>query len=485
MVMFLTISETLESMNLVPKIIISIALILFLGFAMTRITKLLKLPNVTAYIFTGILLGPFCFKVIPASIVEKTDFISDIALAFIAFGTGEFFKFSVLKKNGPKVIIITIFESLMASILIFVLTFFILRLPLAFSVVLAALAAATAPASTMMTIRQTKARGDFVDTLLQVVALDDIVGLVAFSIAISIAVATTSGDAVNGWSIVKPILINIGVLLLGGVFGVLLKLLMPQKRTTDNRLIIGVATLFAFCGICALLDVSPLLGCMSIGMVYINISNDDKFFKQMAYFSPPFLLIFFVRSGLNFNLAALTSTSSAINGVPLILIGVLYFIVRIVGKYGGAYTGSAIVKKDKKVRNYLGLALVPQAGVAIGLAALAARTLGGEVGTSLETIILASSVLYELIGPACAKLSLYLSKSYSNNLEELVVVAEEENGRPRTEVDKLIERINKIQATLPEHEEISEEEQAFTEASLEQYNANIQRNRMGTWRNKR
>ena len=148
-------------------------------------------------------------------------------------------------------------------------------------------------------------------------------------------------------------------------------------------------------------------------------------------------------------------------------------------------SAQGIVKKDKKVRNYLGLALVPQAGVAIGLAALAARTLGGEVGTSLETIILASSVLYELIGPACAKLSLYLSKSYSNNLEELVVVAEEENGRPRTEVDKLIERINKIQATLPEHEEISEEEQAFTEASLEQYNANIQRNRMGTWRNKR
>ena len=483
--MFLTISETLESMNLVPKIIISIALILFLGFAMTRITKLLKLPNVTAYIFTGILLGPFCFKVIPASIVEKTDFISDIALAFIAFGTGEFFKFSVLKKNGPKVIIITIFESLVASILIFVLTYFILRLPLAFSVVLAALAAATAPASTMMTIRQTKAHGDFVDTLLQVVALDDIVGLVAFSIAISVALATTNGGAVNGWSIVKPILINLGVLILGAAFGVLLKLLMPKKRTTDNRLIIGVATLFAFCGICALLDVSPLLGCMSMGMVYINITNDDKFFKQMAYFSPPFLLFFFVRSGLNFNLSALTSTSSAINGVPLVLIGVLYFVVRILGKYGGAFTGSAIVKKDKKVRNYLGLALVPQAGVAIGLAALAARSLGGEVGTSLETIILASSVLYELIGPACAKLSLYLSKSYSNNLEELVVVAEEENGRPRTEVDKLIERINKIQATLPEHEEISEEEQAFTEASIEQYNANIQRNRMGNWRNKR
>lgn len=469
--MFLTISKSLENMGSVPMIIISISLILFLGFAMTRITKLLKLPNVTAYIIVGILLGPYCFKVIPEVIIQKTDFLSDIALAFIAFGTGEFFKFDLLKKNGSKVIIITIFESLMATFLIFILCYFILKLPLSFSLVLGALAAATAPASTMMTIRQTGAKGDFVETLLQVVALDDIIALIAYSIAISVAVGTQAAKF-DILTVIKPLSLNLLAVLIGGLFGLLLKALMPKKRTTDNKLIIGIATLFAFCGLCTAIDVSPLLGCMAMGTVYSNIMDkDDKFFKQMSYFSPPILLIFFVRSGLNFNLDALISSNASINGSPLLLIGVLYFIVRIVGKYIGAYSGCLIVKKPKSTRNYLGLALIPQAGVAIGLAALGARTLGEPYGSSLETIIIASSVLYELIGPACAKLSLYLSKSYSNNLEEITDVPEiDENGKPKTELEILIERIASIQETMPKHEEVSEEEKAFTEASLEQYN---------------
>ena len=152
------------------------------------------------------------------------------------------------------------------------------------------------------------------------------------------------------------------------------------------------------------------------------------------------------------------------------------------GKYNGAFTGSLITKKDPKVRNYLGLALIPQAGVAIGLAALGARTLGDELGKPLQTIILASSVLYELIGPACAKLSLYLSKSYSNNLEEVVEVEETTEGKPKTEVELLIERIQKIQEELPEHEETPED--AFTEGAMEQYNANYNR-RFRNWRNRK
>jgi hypothetical protein len=208
---------------------------------------------------------------------------------------------------------------------------------------------------------------------------------------------------------------------------------------------------------------------MSMGMVYINVSNDDKFFKQMNYFAPPILLLFFVRSGLNFKLDALFS-SSMMGSVPLIVVGLLYFFVRIIGKYGGAFIGCATVKKDKNVRNYLGLALIPQAGVAIGLAAMGARTLGGSMGQELETIILASSVLYELIGPALAKLSLYLSKSYSNKLDDIVTVdMVDENGAIKSDVDLLIEKINKIQEQIPKHEEVSEEERAFTEASMEQY----------------
>ena len=470
----------IQSEQPVASIIISVALMMIAGFLLTRVTKLLRLPNVTAYIVAGILIGPYCLNLVPQRFIDGTSFLSDIALAFIAFSTGEFFKLDVLKKNGMKVVSITVFESVLASLLVFVLTFFILHMDLAFSIVLSALASATAPASTMMTIRQTGAKGDFVDTLLQVVALDDVVGLVLYSVAISIALASLSGS--QGFSfqtIGKPILLNMLTLFIGACFGLAMKLFMPQSRSTDNKLIISVALLFAFCGVCVLLDVSPLLGCMVMGTVYTNIAENDKLFKQLGYFSPPILLLFFVRSGMNFKLDALFNASGDLDGVPLIVVGVSYFLVRIVGKYAGAWLGCFVVKKDKLVRNYLGLALIPQAGVAIGLAALGARTLGGTIGSDLETIILASSVLYELLGPGCAKLALYLSKSYSTRLEDVAVVEEvTESGERKTEAQLLIERIRKIQTELPPlpaHGETTEEEEAaFMEAAEEQYACNMQ-----------
>lgn len=224
-----------------------------------------------------------------------------------------------------------------------------------------------------------------------------------------------------------------------------------------------------------------------MGTVYINVSNDDRLFKQLNYFSPPILLLFFVRSGANFNLGALVNVADSVAGVPLLTIGVAYFFVRILGKYGGAFLGCLVTKKDKRVRNFLGLALIPQAGVAIGLATLAARTLGGSVGESLETIILASSVLYELVGPACGKLALYLSKSYSNNIDEVVPdeatatapqttatvtdVQADSQVANRTEVDKLIEKINIIRSQIPTPKE-AEDESAFDEAAEEYYAVN-------------
>ena len=425
--------EALHITDTVSVIIVSIALMLICGFAVTRITKRLRLPNVTAYIVAGILIGPYCLNLVPKGVVTGMDFIADIALAFIAFSTGEFFKFDTLKKSGAKVVVITVFEAVLASVLVFIVTYFVLGLELNFSIVLAALASATAPASTVMTIRQTHARGDFVDTLLQVVALDDVVGLVAYSVAISVALASATG-AFHAASVLKPLAVNVLVFLLGGLFGVFLKLLL-HKRSTDNRLIVSVALLFAFCGICAMLDVSPLLGCMSMGMIYINLVN----------------------------------TSESIGTTPLLVVGVLYFLVRIIGKYAGAFFGCLVTKKDKKVRNFLGLALIPQAGVAIGLAATGARTLGGEPGKALETIILASSVLYELIGPACAKLSLYLSGSYSNKLEDLAPIPEAEPGEPpKSQVELLIERIQAIQQELPKHDNpYYDDELAFTQAAEE------------------
>jgi len=469
-------------------VIISVALMLFSGFVATRLTKRLRLPDVTAYIVSGILIGPYCLRLVPARIIDGLDFLPDIALAFIAFSTGEFFRMSVLRKNGTKVIVITVLEACLTSLLTFAVVYYVLRLNFAFSVVLAALASATAPASTMMTIRQTGAKGDFVNTLLQVVALDDVVGLVEYSIAISVALASISGSGrLNLRNVLLPIVVNAGVLGLGCFFGLVMKWMLFQRRSTDNRLIISIALLFSFCGICTLFDVSPLLGCMSMGTVYINLTEDDKLFKQLNYFSPPILLLFFVRSGLSFKLDTLFSASAAVGSVPLLLVGVVYFIVRILGKYAGAFWGCLLMHKPKNVRNYLGLALIPQAGVAIGLAALGARTLGEEMGGALQTIILASSVLYELIGPGCAKLSLYLAGSYHTRLEDIVPeeVLPASEGR-KSAIELLVERIQKIQKELPPKSLLSEEEEAFMEASENQYAAmeasrryaNIRRSRL-------
>ena len=431
--------------------IITVAIMLLFGFALTRITKLLKLPNVTAYIITGILIGPYCLNLVPQAVKDYTAFLPDVALAFIAFSTGQFFRLDILRGNGMKVMIITVLEACVASVFVFIAVYYVLGMDLPFSVVLAALASATAPASTMMTIRQTGAHGDFVNTLLQVVALDDVVGLIAYSIAISIALASSaSGSGFEFRNIISPILINMVSVFLGAVLGVVLKMLLFPKRSTDNRLIISVAVLFGFVGVCEILGVSPLLGCMFMSTVYINITDDDKLFKQLNNFSPPILLLFFVRSGVGFDLGALTGGHDG-GGTSLLTLGVVYFIVRILGKYAGAFWGCLITHKDRLVRNYLGLALIPQAGVAIGLAELGARTLGGSMGNALRTVILASSVLYELIGPGCAKLSLALSHSYDKDAKEEHVTTPQEKEQHL--VNELIERIRQIQTELPRHDE--------------------------------
>ena len=404
---------TLADISPAALIIIPLAIMFFCAFGMTRITKRLRLPSVTAYLLAGILIGPCAMNLIPQPIIDKTDFLADLALCFIAFSAGEFFKLDTLRRNGWRVIWVTIAEACAASLAVFAVTRWVLGLSLPFCVVLAALASATAPASTMMTIRQTGARGPLVDTLLQVVALDDVVSLVAYSAAIAFALHSLTGRSSNPvQDLLLPIASTLGMLLLGGLFGLALKWLLPPTRTSDNRLILALGTLFAFCGICDILDVSPLLGCMSMGMVYINLTGDDLLFAQLAGFSPPILLLFFVRSGLCFDLNALFSAGPDGSG-SLLTVGILYFFARILGKYLGAWLGCRTARFPVPVQRCLGLALIPQAGVSIGLAALCARTLGDGIGSDLYTIIMASSVLYELIGPGCAKLALYLSGSYT------------------------------------------------------------------------
>lgn len=381
-------------------IILCLAIILLTGFFLTRITRLLKLPNVTAYIFAGIIIGPYALNLVPVSVINGMGFMTDIALAFIAFGVGRFFKLSTLKKSGLSIIVITVFEALIAAVLVTAGMYFIFRLPITLCLLLGAIGSATAPASTIMTIRQYRAKGEFVDAVLQVVALDDAVSLLAFSVCAAIVNVMESGEGFDSWSIISPLVYNIALIGLGIALGFVLHLMIGSKRSRDNRLIIVCAIIFFLTAVCSALNVSPLLSCMCLGAAYINVSGNKELFDQINDFTPPVMCMFFVLSGMKLNIPGLSTVG---------IVGAGYFVIRIIGKYVGAFLGALTTKKDKKTRNCLGLALIPQAGVAIGLAALGERILGGSTGATLSTIILASSVIYEMVGPASAKLSLTLA----------------------------------------------------------------------------
>ncbi|MEG1743927.1 MAG: cation:proton antiporter, partial [Clostridia bacterium] len=201
-------------------------------------------------------------------------------------------------------------------------------------------------------------------------------------------------------SVFLPIIYNIGAIVAGFACGFILSKLMTPTRSNDNRLILVIAMLLSVCGICALIDISPLLSCMVLSATYINLTHDKELYHQIDAFTPPVMSLFFIVSGMNLNLSSLATFG---------FVGVAYFIIRIIGKYVGAFFGSLTVRMPKNIRNYLGLALVPQAGVAIGLAFLGERMLGPTQGGIFLSIILASSVLYELVGPACAKYALFAS----------------------------------------------------------------------------
>ncbi len=401
--------EFLNGLNTETEVLLALSLILFSGFIMTRLTNTLNMPKVSGYILAGILIGPHCLNFIPEHIIDAMGFISDLALAFIAFGVGKFFKKEVLMRTGKSIIVITISEAITAGVLVTLLLKVIFGLDWGFALILGAIATATAPASTMMTINQYKAKGEFVNALLQIVALDDVVCLLAFSIVSAIVNGNAAGN-LSIHDVVIPIVYNFLMIALGIFCGYFLSRLLIPARSRDNRLILAIAMLLGLSGICAAADISPLLSCMVFGAVYINLTRDKKLFRQINNFTPPIMSIFFILSGMNLDLDALKTVGG---------IGVCYFLIRIVGKYLGTYVSCLVTGASKEIRNYMGLALIPQAGVAIGLAFLGQRMLPKETGNLMLTIILSSSVLYEMVGPISAKAALFLSGSISRNKPEL------------------------------------------------------------------
>ena len=395
--------QVVSVMNAViqSNLILEVALLLSAGYLMSRLSKKLHLPYVTGYLLAGILIGPSMLKLISSETVARFDVVTDIALAFIAFQAGRFFNLKILRANGRQMVVITILEALGAAIIVTLVMFFIFHLSLPFALLLGAIGCATAPASTIMTIRQYKAKGSFVNMILQVTALDDAVALLTFSACMAVVQAMATG-VFSISVVIEPILLNLAAVSLGILGGYVLKLMITPERSEDSTLILSVIVILTLSGVCSAINVSPLLCCMCLGGSYVNFTNNQHLFEQLNNFTPPILTLFFVCSGLRLDVASLKDAG---------MIGVAYFFVRIIGKAIGSYLGGKLTNAPASITNYLGLALIPQAGVSIGLAALGQRLLPASLGTLLTTIILSSSVLYEMVGPACAKLALHLSHS--------------------------------------------------------------------------
>lgn len=377
-------------------VIISLAIIIVAGFLMSRLTKVCRLPNVTGYILAGILIGPYVLNIIPASILPSFNFLTDIAVAFIAFGVGKYINLTLLKSQGKKALIITLFESILAGLLIYVFMFFLFGLSWQVSLLLSAIACCTAPTSTLMTIRQYRASGNFVDSLVQVIALDNVIGLLAFNVCL--VIVQGSSQAISVGTLLLPILYTVLTIALGIGLGLLLKKLFKERYSMDSRLIMTFAIIFTLTAVCCFLNISPLLPCMALGATYVTAKGNNEVFKVVGSFTPPILLIFFVVSGMKFDITMLLSIG---------LVGLAYFFIRMLGKMVGSYLGGVVTKSSADTRKFLGLALIPQAGVSIGLVAISSRALPTDVASLITTIILTSAILYELVGPATAKYAIF------------------------------------------------------------------------------
>ncbi|HNY74576.1 MAG TPA: cation:proton antiporter [Bacilli bacterium] len=383
---------------------------LILGLAMaagllsTRLMKLLNLPNVTGYLIIGLLLGPFVGHLFSEQAISDFSILSDIALGFIAFSIGCEFKLSSLKKIGGKVVVITLFQALLTAVVVALAVFAFSR-DVALSLTLGAIATATAPAATLMVVRQYKAKGPVVDTLLPVVAFDDAIGLIVFSVLLSISKVVATNSSLTAEAILLAPLVEIFLsLAIGAALGTLLALVMRFFKSRANRLTLMITTVFLGVGLTKLFafidwySLSSLLLCMMIGAVFANMRSDSNLVVEgVDRWTPPLFMFFFILSGAELDVRVIVTVG---------LIGVVYIVARSVGKYFGAYLGALSTKSDKNIRHYLGFALLPQAGVAIGMAKVVSEEMPSDIGVKIVTVVLCSVLFFELVGPIITKLAL-------------------------------------------------------------------------------
>lgn len=379
------------------NVYIYLAIALFLGLFSSKVMKKVNLPNVTGYIIIGLIAGPYALNLLPLQVVNDFSLISDIALGFIAFSIGSEFKLSYLKKVGKSTTIIAVTAALAATLLVDI-ALIVTGNDLAFSLVLGSIAAATAPAATLMVVRQYKAKGPVTDTLLPVVAIDDAVALIIFGISVGIAKAINShGNMSLLATLLKPLIEIGGALIFGAILGMVLVYFTKWFTGRGNRLSSTLAMILVCIGVSNILGFSSLLACMMMSAVYVNLSKVyAKVFELIDRMTPPIFILFFFISGANLDLSILPSVG---------FVGALYIFFRVIGKIAGSAIGAKIANAEPVVSKYLGYTLIPQAGVAIGLASLA-MTVVPEYGVQIRTIVLCATVVYELTGPVITKLAL-------------------------------------------------------------------------------
>lgn len=409
------------------EVLFSVSLALFAGLLVSRLVKPLKLPAVTGYLIAGIIIGPYClgrlslpegFDLIgllhSTEGIEALGIISQVALGFIAFAIGTEFEMKNLRKIGKQATVIGILQALVTTLVVdgaLIGLHFILgeeRLPLSVAIILGAIASATAPAATLMVVKQYKAKGPLTNILLPVVALDDAVGLVVFAISFGVAKALETGDVDVISMVVNPVIEVIGSLILGALLGFLFTWVEDHFQSNSKRLCLSITFVLMAVSLSMVkfeigrvhVGFSSLLVCMMLGTIFCNICDSaDELMEKTDKWTMPIYVLFFVLSGAELELSVFAS------GI-IVLIGVVYILFRCVGKYAGAFSSALMTKCDSNIVKYLGITLFPQAGVALGMSIIVKEQMGDGIGGLVRNIILFSVLVYELVGPLLTKISL-------------------------------------------------------------------------------
>lgn len=380
------------------EVLLKLSILIFAGVLGGRIANRFGLPNVSGYIIGGLLVGPSVFNVIQSGESSNYNIINDIALAAIAFSIGSEFLLEDVKKMGKDIVIIAFAEVIGAVLLVFLVMYVIFKQPLAFSLVIASMSAATAPAGLLLVIRELKADGPLVRTILPVVAIDDAIGIMVFGVFISLAkIIAGAGEVTLSTMIFAPLYEIIGSLILGFILGFLLVYFANKSKGREELLIIVTGFILFATGASNQIGVSPLLTCMMQGAVVMNLmQNSKRVFTLIADFTPPINVLFFTLAGASLELSVLSKVG---------LLGIAYILARAAGKIFGATLGAKYLKLEKNITKYLGMSLLTQGGISIGLSMIVSRELP-QYSEAIITVILFSVLVYEIAGPILAKIAI-------------------------------------------------------------------------------